>query len=104
MKLEDVKTEKVFVQFDDNWADEMDIEEFSIENTEEFKKSLQELKDYMDAGNSVYKYFGSNEDNEYETFKDYERTLSYDEVTEDEIKTINKFFGSGDFYLPEYDD
>ena len=52
------------IKLTDNWADEMDIEGFSIMSTGQFAqwaKTVEEVAKKIDEGRSFEWYFGNNE-------------------------------------------
>ena len=97
----------VLVAFNDNWADEMDVEGFHIyKSKEEFDKELkEEILDYAGIEDEEYENFisgddfwytygiGSNESLEYESFKDLYNKFSITEISNEEYEILNKYFG-----------
>jgi hypothetical protein len=80
----------VLIKWDSNWADEMDIEGFIIvskEKAKEFKKQLKDYDSYFEV------YVGTNEDIEYGSGEELLNELTFKTITEEEAKTIKKFFG-----------
>jgi len=85
-----------YVRFDDDWADEMDVGGICIieENKyNEFKDAIEFLEKYeKENGNiSVSMAFGTNEDNDYDSFKDFLVCFEYDEIPENELEIAKKY-------------
>ena len=114
----------LFVKFDDNWADEIDVEGFAIYKTreeydeameeflcEELEMEKEELRDYLakkdnededeEFDESFSIYVGSNEYIDYYSISEFKNRFYVQEITDDEYKTIDKIIGSsfGDFPL-----
>jgi hypothetical protein len=84
-----MKTEKVLLQWDSNWADEMDIYGFSIMN----KSEWEAYKKMLANKGEFYIYVGTNEEIEYSKGQELLNEISVKNITEEESKTIQKFFG-----------
>ena len=85
-------TEKtiVLLQWDSNWADEMDIYGFAImdkEEWEEYKKYLHDRK----GGFTLY--IGTNEDIEYSNGRELLNEITVTEISDREAGTVEKLFG-----------
>lgn len=111
----------LLVRFDDNWADEIDVEGFAIYKTrEEYDEAMEdflceklevekeELRAHLekveneddeseddddDFDESFCIYVGSNEDIEYYSISDFKNNFSIDEITDEEYETIAKLIG-----------
>jgi hypothetical protein len=84
-----MKTEKVLLQWDSNWADEMDISGFSImgkSEWEDYKKMLKNKGRFCIC-------VGTNEEIDYHNGNELLKEISVKNISEDEVKTIQKFFG-----------
>jgi len=78
-----------------NWNDEIDVDGFVILNKTEttyIKNFLKKFKTTISIS------LGFGDDIEYENGKELLEEISFQEITDDEYITINKFFGdSNDF-------
>lgn len=81
--------EKVLVQWDSNWGDEMDIEGFSILT----KSAWEDYKKMLENKGRFYIYVGTNEEIDYNNGNQLLKEISVENISEDEAKTIQKFFG-----------
>ena len=80
----------VLLQWDSNWADEMDIYGFSLmEKADwvEYKKYLHDLK-----GGFTF-YIGTNEEIEYSNGRELLNEITVTEITDKEAATVEKLFG-----------
>jgi hypothetical protein len=78
-------------KFEDNWADEADFSGFAIFTEEEKRKHEIGIKRAFKNGGSIC--FGTNEDNEYDSYEDVESTFEFEEITKQEYFTIKRLFG-----------
>lgn len=93
---------KLLVKFDDNWADEMDMDGFKLFNSkEEWEKLIEDFvaqhKDDHDCEEdedlpSICISFGTNEDNEYDTMEELLRNFELVEVTDEEAAALEHIF------------
>ena len=81
--------QKVLIIFKDNWADEMDIEGFSIISKDEWEYKKLELK-HTQFPREVG--FGTNEDNDYDNAKHFLSMFQAQEISDDEEQIIKKLF------------
>ncbi len=89
MKIEIENGKKYLVIFNDNWADEMDINGFFTcdgEYLKDVKKKLFSYKDEMEIG------IGSNEDITFDNGKDLWKRLEIKEISDSELAVLNKLF------------
>lgn len=103
------KQEWLLVKFSDNWADEMDLEGFEVVTrkqyddfvAEKLKSPSEDDDDY--EGGSFCRCFGTNEENEYDSFQAYlDETVKIVEITESEAAVLTKFFPNGSGFTPFY--
>lgn len=80
--------EKVLVRFTDNWADEMNIDEFCIMSLDMWNRYYKAVKS---LSNDFEVYFGTNESNEYSPL-DYLDCIEVEKIKEHEEEVIAKFF------------
>jgi hypothetical protein len=81
------------LRYDDNWADEFDVEGFRIYDQEEYDDFKKRVKA---AEYPQQMYFGTNEGIDVDSAKDYLDRIDVTEITEAEAKVLNKFF-DGDY-------
>ena len=79
-------------KFEDNWADEMDLEGFAILTETEKDIALARIRKEYKHGGTIG--FGTNEDNEYDSLSDVMDTVSFKEITAVEYNAIKKAFGA----------
>ena len=81
---------KVIAIFEDNWADEMDVQGFVILTEKRWEA-------YKASGIAKNRRFslcvGSNEDIEYQNGKELLKNIKVRPITNEEEKTITKIFG-----------
>jgi hypothetical protein len=82
--------EKVLLQWDTNWADEMDINGFAIMD----KSEWEDYKKMLKNKERFYIYIGTNEEIDYNNGNELLKEISVKNISDDEVKTIRKFFGS----------
>ena len=96
----------LFVQFSDNWADEIDVEGGILMTQDEYDKYITAAKRAftvdIDERGSIDFVIGSNEWIEYQDFRDFERTLKVTKVTKEEAKILKKFHLDDYGHFPEY--
>ena len=81
---------KVFLKWDTNWADEMDVEGTAImdkKEWEDYRESVSKIKRSFDI------YVGSNEEIEYSNGDALLREITAREMTDEEAKVVSKFVG-----------
>lgn len=82
-------------KFQDNWADEMDVQGFAILTETEKDRALSYIKREYRRGGTII--LGSNEENEYDTLKDLMDCVSFDEITSAQYNAIYNAFGDTSF-------
>ncbi len=84
--------EFVFLQFSDNYADEFNVEGFSVMSTEDWETFKSNIKDgFLSYG------FGTNEGIEYESKEDFLRNIKVKSITVESAKMLFDLFGKVDF-------
>lgn len=63
--------QKYIVRYSGNWADEMDLEGFSLMDGEELNKYIETAKKFFATGDTYSFYVGTNEEVEYESLEDF---------------------------------
>ena len=82
---------KWLVKLADNWADEMDVEGFSVMSTGQFTqlaKTVEEVAKKIDEGHSFEWYIGTNEWIDWETGKDFKEAFSCEVITDEEANVL----------------
>lgn len=77
------------VKWNDNWADEMDLEGWVIMNQDE----LDEWKKRLQKPGRVYLCFGTNEDNEYESGQEILDCCEITEISDSDAEVLNRLIG-----------
>jgi hypothetical protein len=89
----------VIVNWDTNWADEMDVQGFVILTDKEWKSFNKKVKS-IDEDFTIS--IGSNEEIEYSNGEELLEDLTIEKITQEEAKTITKvigdMFGHVEFY------
>lgn len=81
------------VKLTDNWADEMDLEGFSIMSTGQFTlwaKTVEEVAKKIDEGRSFEWYFGTNEWIVWNSGKDFKEAFSCEVITDEEAEVLKR--------------
>lgn len=81
------------VKLADNWADEMDIEGFSIMSTENFTKWAQTVESVarkINEGYSFEWYIGTNEWIDWDSGEDFKEAFSCEIISDAEAMTIGR--------------
>lgn len=81
------------VKFVDNWADEMDIEGFSIMPTGQFTqwaRTVEEVAKKIDDGRSFEWYFGTNEWINWDSGKEFKEAFSCEVITDEEADVLKR--------------
>lgn len=86
------------VKLADNWADEMDIEGFSIMSTGQFTqwaKTVEEVAKKIDKGYSFEWYIGTNEWVDWDSGKDFKEAFSCEVITDEEAEVLKRLLLQG---------
>lgn len=81
------------VKLTDNWADEMDIEGFSIMSTGQFTQwanTVEEVAKKIDEGHSFEWYFGTNEWIDWNSGKDFKEAFNCEVITDEEAEVLKR--------------
>lgn len=82
------------LKYEDNWADEMDIQSFLILNEEDKIKYYDKAKENLDKLNKkLIICLGTNEEIIFEKSADFIKTLKIKEISETEANIIKKYIG-----------
>lgn len=82
--------EYVLIKFEKDYADEFDVHGIMILPVERWQKQLELFEK---AEYPFTRGFGTNEELEFNSFKDVQRAFKVQPVTEQEYEVFNKFFG-----------
>lgn len=89
---------KGIVSFNDNWADEMDINSLILIG--DFDIYIKGIKKFQDLGLFAKQiYFGTNEFNEYESFTEFWSKFTFEQITDEEYKILTNFLGNGSGHM-----
>jgi hypothetical protein len=81
----------VLVKWSDNWADEMDLESFTVMTKAHWLTYEKELSEAAIWPHSIN--VGTNEDIKYKNWDGYRKSLSIRGVSNDEFEVLNSLFG-----------
>lgn len=88
---------KVLIKCKDNWADEMDLEGFSIMDSDAWTKRKESISNITESFTICV---GTNEDIEYRNGNAFLRRLVVKEITDDEANVIIKYLGDSFGHCP----
>jgi len=88
------------IKYNDNWADEMDLEGSQILTDPEFAEwETKWLKRFEDEGKITF-YVGTNEEIPYGSFDDFCQAFTVEDITEEEAAVLTKYFGKNMGFFP----
>lgn len=113
------KSDKVLIIFKDNWADEMDIEGSKIMPKKDWeryiniaeqcfndmhhpKKRKGNVENYWDDYDRISFLIGSNEEIEYEDFKQFEHCFTVYDLTTEEANILTQFHFDDFGFFPDW--
>lgn len=110
-----MKEKMLLVKFDSSYADEFDVEGFTVMSESEWQEHKAQAKKcfenfeklpkdqygrrrnkYGNRVDGIEVYFGTNEQMIYETLGCYLSSFSISEISDEDIAVLNKFFSYGD--------
>ena len=97
---EAVEEEHYLVKFEENWADEMDISAFAVFSAKDYRNwrsVMGRLEKAMEHAVLTYT-FGTNEEQEYEDFKEFVECFDVKPITKEQANTIREVFGIDTYY------
>ena len=84
----------IIIKYEDDYADEFDVKGFSVisfESEEEYNKYFSYLERIRtEITDEISLYFGSNEGIDYKNGKDFLKTISIEEITEEQYNTFKQ--------------
>lgn len=85
------------LNYEANWADEMNVEGFEIVDETEYQEFLDVLEKFKnnDSMESISFYIGSNEEMCYESKEALFNDITIDEISKEEFDLLSKRFGRG---------
>lgn len=86
------------VKLADNWADEMDIEGFSIMSTSDFTlwaQTVEAVTKKIDEGHSFEWYIGTNEWIDWESGKDFKEAFACEVITDEDAAVLKRLLLQG---------
>lgn len=86
-------TKLLFIRYDDNWADEMDVEGWRIYSTKDWEECVKDHQKMFETHGTLTYSVGTNEEIEYESFNEWRNNFSTKSITTKEVEVLKKFFG-----------
>ncbi len=85
-------TPKTFhlIKYNDNWADEMDLDGFRLMERKEYKEFVKGIRAIKEFPLEIY--FGTNQEVTFESVEDIMKSLKFETVTEDEFALLEALF------------
>ena len=86
------------VKFADNWADEMDIEGFSIMSTGQFTqwaKTVEEVAKKIDEGHNFEWYIGTNERIGWKSGENFKKAFNCEVISNEEANILKRLLLEG---------
>ena len=95
-----VEEEHYLVKFEENWADEMDVYSFAVFTAKQYRNWRALLERMKKASEyCVFSYsFGTNEEQDYDEFEEFERCFTAKPITKAQADTIRDLFGTDTYY------
>jgi hypothetical protein len=87
----------VMIKFNDNWADEMDVESLWVTTGKDFEEFIDIIKENMDQILKREHYCGTNEFLEYSDEAEFWRCFKFVPVSEQFYKEFKKHVGYEEF-------
>lgn len=81
----------LFIQFNDNWADEMDVRGGKIMTEKEYEEYITAAKKAFEVNDYIDFWIGTNESIDYGDFTDFINTLTIYSITEKEENVLRRF-------------
>jgi hypothetical protein len=82
---------KVFISFEDNWADEFDVYQWAIVSKKDWEAAKESIIKQIDSGKEINIGFGSNQWNTYNSAEELLSKISIKEISSSQEKTIREF-------------
>jgi hypothetical protein len=78
-------------KFEDNWADEMDVQGFAVLTEDEKDMAVAQIKRSYKNGGTIC--FGTNEDNHYNNLTEVMDCVEFEEISQSQYNTLMNLFG-----------
>ena len=95
------------IRYKGNYADEFNVESFSVETEDEYNEFMNAVKIVGDNDGYISINVGTNESIEYDDINEYTYDLTITEISESDYETFKKldllFFGDCDFMCPIFE-
>ena len=95
-----VEEEHYLVKFEENWADEMDVYSFAVFTAKQYR-NWRSLLERMEKASEycVFRYsFGTNEEQDYDEFEEFERCFTVKPITKAQANTVRELFDMDTYY------
>lgn len=84
---------KVLVEWNTNWADEMDIQGFCLLEVETIEDLKEQIRNHPYNKSKMEICIGTNEEIYYSDVSEFMQDLSFEHLSENEYEVVNKLFG-----------
>lgn len=99
---------KILVSFSKNWADEFDMNGFSVFEKKDFDKLMSDINDYFDNGDigphEIEEYFGTNECLTWTSMEEVLSCFDFTNISDDEAAVFEKYKHFMPCFFPEFED
>lgn len=92
----------LFIQFNDNWADEIDVRGGKIMTEKEYEEYIAAAKKAFEVNDYIDFWIGTNESIDYTDFTDFINTLTVYSITEKEEDVLKRFNLENYGFFPDY--
>lgn len=96
-------SKQYLVKFEDNWADEFDVQGFQIMNQEELDSYFNAIDNYgyfMPGEREIF-YFGTNQSLGWDSKEDFLSCLTITEISEEQANTIKELLSTNYGIFPD---
>ena len=93
---------KIFVDWSDNWSDEIDVYGWAIFDESEWEKFAEELRNIPEDNYPIVHYIGSNQELWYNDYKELMESLSPKTITDEDANAIHRVFGVLGYNFPDF--
>lgn len=85
------------VKYSGDWADEMVVRGFTVFSNQRYESWIIAWKKAFETEGRQRHGCGSNQWIDYETFEDFESSLTITDITEEQASTLDALFGDRQF-------